>query len=641
MLPALEWRNDRLVMIDQRKLPLKEIYLEYSEHSAVARAIETMVVRGAPAIGVAAAYGVALGVLELESAAGLDRRFEADLSAARADAADRPKPLLGARADATRLRGEQGPRRWPASSGRCVAEARAIEREDVATNKAIGRHGRDLIKDGWTVLTHCNAGELATAGYGTAVGVIRAAHEQGKKIRVFADETRPFLQGARLTCWELDRRGIPVVLITDNMAGWFMKKGEIQAVVVGADRIARNGDTANKIGTYSVAVLAREHGIPFYVAAPMSTVDASLETGAGIPIEERQRAGGPGGRRPLRHAPRHRRPQSGLRRDPGEIHHRHHHRERRLPPALPLQAVNGRGAAILVYWCSHVCPRHRNVLRRNVGRRPDGPVRGPEQHRPVPGRGPRPLRRRRSGARLAPAHPVHRPRRRRGAGEGRSRARGHRRLRRDAGSRAHRLAPRRALVRQGPGLLSTETALRSRPSRGPYRGRLPGKPGYRFPGPGAPRVRRPHVALSGSKRSCPTGSSARRATTRPGRRSTRSPSSWASAIRAVRSSRSWPSGGDPKAFAFARPRIKDAPYDFSFSGLKTAAIRHIRESGVAKDGPRLRRFPGELRGGCGPGPRREGRPGLSRSTTRSPWCSAAGSPATSAFGPVSRSRPRA
>ena len=137
------------------------------------------------------------------------------------------------------------------------------------------------------MLTHCNAGELATAGYGTAVGVIRAAHDQGKKIRVFSDETRPFLQGARLTCWELDRRGIPVVLITDSMAGWFMKKGEIQAVVVGADRIARNGDTANKIGTYSVAVLAKEHGIPFYVAAPMSTVDASLATGDGIPIEER------------------------------------------------------------------------------------------------------------------------------------------------------------------------------------------------------------------------------------------------------------------------------------------------------------------------------------------------------------------
>ncbi len=286
MLPALEWKTDRLLMIDQRKLPLKEIYLEYSDPGGVARAIETMVVRGAPAIGVAAAYGVALGVLAMESETGLRRRFDAvyrRLERTRPTARNLFWALERMRRafEANRARGLAGLKRA------MVAEARAIEREDVETNKAIGRHGRGLIKDGWTVLTHCNAGELATAGYGTAVGVIRAAHDQGKKIRVFADETRPFLQGARLTCWELDRRGIPVVLITDNMAGWFMKNGEIQAVVVGADRIARNGDTANKIGTYSVAVLAKAHGIPFYVAAPMSTVDASLGTGAGIPIEER------------------------------------------------------------------------------------------------------------------------------------------------------------------------------------------------------------------------------------------------------------------------------------------------------------------------------------------------------------------
>jgi methylthioribose-1-phosphate isomerase len=286
MLPALEWKNDRLVMIDQRKLPLKEIYLEYSDHDGVARAIETMVVRGAPAIGVAAAYGVALGVLALESAAGLDRRFDAvyrRLERTRPTARNLFWALERMRRafESNKGCGLAGLKRA------MVAEARAIEREDVETNKAIGRHGRDLIKNGWTVLTHCNAGELATAGYGTALGVIRAAHDQGKKIRVFSDETRPFLQGARLTCWELDRRGIPVVLITDNMAGWFMKNGEIQAAVVGADRIARNGDTANKIGTYSVAVLAKENGIPFYVAAPMSTVDASLKTGAEIPIEER------------------------------------------------------------------------------------------------------------------------------------------------------------------------------------------------------------------------------------------------------------------------------------------------------------------------------------------------------------------
>jgi methylthioribose-1-phosphate isomerase len=286
MLPALEWKNGRLVLIDQRKLPLKEIYIEYADPDGVARAIETMVVRGAPAIGVAAAYGVALGVLSLESEVGLDRRFDAvyrRLERTRPTARNLFWALERMRRafEANRGRGLAGLKRA------IVAEARAIEREDVATNRAIGRHGRGLIRDGWTVLTHCNAGELATAGYGTAIGVIRAAHDQGKKIRVFSDETRPFLQGARLTCWELDRRGIPVVLITDSMAGWFMKKGEIQAVVVGADRIARNGDTANKIGTYSVAVLAKEHGIPFYVAAPMSTVDASLASGNGIPIEER------------------------------------------------------------------------------------------------------------------------------------------------------------------------------------------------------------------------------------------------------------------------------------------------------------------------------------------------------------------
>jgi len=286
MLPAIAWKKNKVVMIDQRKLPLKEIYLEFGRYDQVARAIETMVIRGAPAIGVAAAYGVALGVLSLRSGENIDRAFERitrRLERTRPTARnlfwalERMRRTFDANRDLTLARLKR----------RMLDEAMAIETEDVATNEAIGRHGRDLIPDGATVLTHCNAGELATAGYGTAVGVIRAAHEQGKKILVFSDETRPFLQGARLTCWELDRRGIPVVLITDNMAGWFMQKGEIQVIVVGADRIARNGDTANKIGTYSVAVLAKEHDIPFYVAAPMSTVDSGLETGDEIPIEER------------------------------------------------------------------------------------------------------------------------------------------------------------------------------------------------------------------------------------------------------------------------------------------------------------------------------------------------------------------
>jgi len=286
MLPAIAWRKSRVVMIDQRKLPLEEIYVEYRRYRDIARAIETMVIRGAPAIGVAAAYGVALGVLAWKSGEDVGRAFDKIIRRLERTrptarnlfwALERMRRTFDANRNLTLVRLKR----------RMLDEARRIEREDLATNEAIGRHGRDLIPDGATVLTHCNAGELATAGYGTALGVVRAAHEQGKRVRVFADETRPFLQGARLTCWELDRRGIPVVLITDNMAGWFMRKGEIEVVVVGADRIARNGDTANKIGTYSVAVLAKEHGIPFYVAAPMSTVDSGLKTGAEIPIEER------------------------------------------------------------------------------------------------------------------------------------------------------------------------------------------------------------------------------------------------------------------------------------------------------------------------------------------------------------------
>ncbi len=286
MLPAICWKNNKVIMIDQRKLPRKEIYLEYSRAEQVARAIETMVIRGAPAIGVAAAYGVALGALAFRPGDDLGRKFEAVRARL---AATRPtaRNLFWALERMARCFEANRGLALPALKKALVREAGVIEKEDVATNRAIGLHGRDLIGDGASVLTHCNAGELATAGYGTAIGVIRAAHEQGKKIRVFADETRPFLQGARLTCWELDRRGIPVVLITDNMAGWLMRKGEIDCVIVGADRIARNGDTANKIGTYSVAVLARENRIPFYVAAPMSTVDASLRTGAAIPIEER------------------------------------------------------------------------------------------------------------------------------------------------------------------------------------------------------------------------------------------------------------------------------------------------------------------------------------------------------------------
>ncbi len=289
MLPTIAWRNNSLIMIDQRKLPGQEVYVRCRTYIQVAQAIEKMVIRGAPAIGIAAAYGLALGFLSARGDTGrsLDRDFEkiyARLERTRPTARNLFWALERMRASYEKNRGH-GVR---ALQRALLAEALAIETEDAEINRMIGEHGRDLLGDGQTVLTHCNAGALATAAYGTALGIIRAAVSQGKKIRVYADETRPFLQGARLTVWELERDGIPVVLITDGMAGWLMARGEVGAVIVGADRIAANGDTANKIGTYTVAVLARENGVPFYVAAPMSTVDAALESGAGIPIEERK-----------------------------------------------------------------------------------------------------------------------------------------------------------------------------------------------------------------------------------------------------------------------------------------------------------------------------------------------------------------
>ena len=286
MLPTIEWRGDRVVMIDQRRLPGEEVYVECRDAESVARAIETMLIRGAPAIGVAAAYGVALGFLMVR-----DRGRAAAEFAAVSDRLRRTRPtarnLFWALERMKAVFESQSGLPLAELQSRLVREAQDIEREDAEICESIGRHGAVLIKDGDSVLTHCNAGGLATAAYGTAVGIIRAAFERGTKFRVFADETRPFLQGARLTAWELEKLGVPYAVITDNMAGWLMHKGEISLAVVGADRIARNGDAANKIGTYSVAVLAKENGLPFYVAAPLSTFDFSLEDGGGIPIEER------------------------------------------------------------------------------------------------------------------------------------------------------------------------------------------------------------------------------------------------------------------------------------------------------------------------------------------------------------------
>jgi methylthioribose-1-phosphate isomerase len=283
MVETIQWTDEGVVMIDQTRLPREEVYVTCRTYQEVADAIRSMVIRGAPAIGVAAAMGVALGVLR--SGDPFEQICDT-LAATRPTAVnlfwaiDRMKKLHES------LRG----RPVEEIGEHMAAEARQIRLEDIAINEAIGRNGAELVPDGRTVLTHCNAGALATAGYGTALGVIRAAIESGKKIDVFADETRPFLQGARLTVWELQQDGIPTTLITDNMAGHFLKSGRIGCVVVGADRIAANGDVANKVGTYSVAVLAKENGIPFFVAAPISTLDLTLETGDGIPIEQRPAA---------------------------------------------------------------------------------------------------------------------------------------------------------------------------------------------------------------------------------------------------------------------------------------------------------------------------------------------------------------
>ncbi|MGA3025071.1 MAG: S-methyl-5-thioribose-1-phosphate isomerase [Bryobacteraceae bacterium] len=285
MVDTIQWTPAGVVMIDQTKLPREEVYVTCTTYDEVAGAIRTMVIRGAPAIGVAAAMGVALGVLHAGPAQ-LDAEFERICDAL---AATRPTAvnLFWAIDRMKRVFREVRDEPVERIRERLIREARQIRLEDIAINEAIGRNGMDLVPDCKTVLTHCNAGALATAGYGTALGVVRAAISSGKTIDVFADETRPFLQGARLTVWELQHDGIPATLITDNMAGHFLKSGRIGCVVVGADRIAANGDVANKIGTYSVAVLAKENSVPFYVAAPISTLDLTLASGAEIPIEQR------------------------------------------------------------------------------------------------------------------------------------------------------------------------------------------------------------------------------------------------------------------------------------------------------------------------------------------------------------------
>ncbi|PLX95938.1 MAG: S-methyl-5-thioribose-1-phosphate isomerase [Desulfuromonas sp.] len=277
-----------LKMIDQRLLPVEEVWLSYTDYRSVAEAIVTMVVRGAPAIGVAAAYGAAFGAgaIEVSDSDAFLAEFDVvckHLAATRPTAVN----LFWALERMQECARDNANLPLDALKARLLEEAVAIGEADEQINRNMGAHGQVLVPDGARVLTHCNAGALATGGFGTALGVIRAAVEAGKKVAVLADETRPWLQGARLTTWELQRDNIPVTLICDNMAGYMMSQGEIDCVIVGADRIAANGDTANKIGTYSVAVLAKEHGLPFYVAAPTSTVDLNLTDGSKIPIEER------------------------------------------------------------------------------------------------------------------------------------------------------------------------------------------------------------------------------------------------------------------------------------------------------------------------------------------------------------------
>jgi methylthioribose-1-phosphate isomerase len=288
MIQTIEWTDSGVVMLDQRLLPGQEIYRTYSDFRDVAEAIRSMVIRGAPAIGIAAAMGIAIGIKNssARSIEALDAEFEIICSAI---SSTRPTAVnLFWAIDRMKLSYSQArPRGVEKIRSALILECLTMHREDIDSNRAMGRLGQELIPENARILTHCNAGALATAGYGTALGVIRAAVEAGKKVQVFADETRPFLQGARLTAWELAKDHIPVTIITDSMAGHFMQLGNIDCAIVGADRIAANGDVANKIGTYTVAVLAKENGIPFFVAAPISTLDLSIPEGRFIRIEER------------------------------------------------------------------------------------------------------------------------------------------------------------------------------------------------------------------------------------------------------------------------------------------------------------------------------------------------------------------
>ena len=285
-MKIIEWQDNKIRLLDQTRLPLEIFFLEITDYTQMAEAIKSLRIRGAPAIGVAAAYGLALAAQSI--AAETKQEFLSRLNAAAETlAATRPTAVNLFWAWDRMMRVARSGSDLVEIKAALVEESKCIERETGEVDRQIGQLGAELIRDGFTILTHCNAGALATAGYGTALGVIKAAREQGKRIEVFADETRPLFQGARLTVWELMREQIPTTLITDSMAGYFLRQGRIDCVITGADRIAANGDVANKIGTYSIAVLAHENAVPFYVAAPISTIDLSLKSGDEIPIEVR------------------------------------------------------------------------------------------------------------------------------------------------------------------------------------------------------------------------------------------------------------------------------------------------------------------------------------------------------------------
>jgi methylthioribose-1-phosphate isomerase len=285
-MKAIEWLGDRVKILDQTKLPQEEVYLELTDYQDIASAITKLKIRGAPAIGVAGAYAVVLGALKIKTTAKSDflRKFQA---ITKTIASTRPTARNLFRALERMERAAESGKDIAQIKKALVSEAIKIHNEEAEATLKLSQLGAELLKDGFTILTHCNTGVLATAGYGTALGIIMQAWEQGKKLKIFATETRPLLQGARITAWELKKAKIPFTLITDSMAGYFMSKGKVDCVIVGADRIASNGDTANKIGTYTLAVLAKENGIPFYVAAPLTTIDLSLASGDETPIEER------------------------------------------------------------------------------------------------------------------------------------------------------------------------------------------------------------------------------------------------------------------------------------------------------------------------------------------------------------------